>query len=216
MTRRRCHGYPVPEHAPRFVAAAGANPNPLHFWTRGPQDVVPVKPFTLGGQRFQWKFSWFLERVEGVSRRAALRAIYQVLRDPRSWERVGVRWVRTMDRARANIVVRVIPMATTVCGPGAAGCYSSGYEADGKPVAELGVEYLGKPEFAELVNMELCGHGTFRALDMYNPIHQPYVGGCMGTWSDARPYGYYPSETEIAAVKAWLAGETEARYIHDD
>lgn len=200
MTR---HTTPAP------VPASGPLP---HHWEQGPQDVKRVRPFNERGRRFAHKFYWYLERVEGTSRRQALTAIYEVLHHQRSWERSGVKWVRTYLPWRANVRLRVIPRDTTVCGPGAGGCYSWG---TGTPLAEVGVEYLGTAAFAEILNMELAGHGTFRMLDMYNEVHQriPYEG-VMGTWGDAAKTAYYPSDSEIESAKAWLQGR--AAIVHED
>lgn len=177
-----------------------------HHWEQGPQDVQRVPKFWIAKREYQWKFRWYLDKVEGCSRPTAIAAIYTVLRHPLSWERTGVRWVRTPYRERANILVNVVPQDTTACGPGSAGCYSWGRY--GPPTAAVGVEHIYNPQkFAELVNMELCGHGTFRMLDMYNAVHQqePYEG-VMGTWSDAAKTAYFPSDTEIAAAQLWLQG----------
>jgi len=190
-----------------------------HHWLQGPQDVTPVRPFTARDSagtplRFAYRFRWLLERVEGTTRREAVRAIYAVLRHPRSWERAGVRFVRTFAREDAHILVRVIPADRTVCGPGSAGCYSWGYEPDGKPVAEIGVEYLPWSEsLAVILGMELCAHGAFRAADMYSPAHQPYEG-VLGDWAAAARAGYYPTDAEIADAREWLAGR--APFIHDE
>ena len=185
----------------------------VHHWEQGPQDVLKVSPFYAsrrdGSHRYEWKFYWYLDRVIGTTQQSALKAIYDVLRHPQSWERTGVRWARTTDRSKANIVVSVIPMDTTYCGQGAAGCYCS--DCENKPTAELGREYLGQ-RFAELVNMELCGHGTFRMHDMYTgPAHTGYQG-VMGTWESAGKTDYYPTDNEIEWAKLWLVAS--AQYVH--
>lgn len=189
-----------------------------HHWQQGPMDVQrAASPFTIrdsdgASRRMTHRFRWYLDRVEGTTRDVALRAIYAHLRHPRSWERSGVAFVRTFDKSAANIWLRIIPADTTMCGPGSAGCWSSGYED--KPVAEVGVEYIARPDaFAVILGMELAGHGMARCVDHYNPIHQPYLG-VLGTWPQARAVGYYPSDEEIASVKLWLQGRAE--FIHDD
>lgn len=193
------------------AAAAGTAP---HHWQQGPADVHPVKPFTNGGRRYAWKFYWCLDKVVGTSRSAALRGIYSVINAPQGWARAGVRWVRTMDPAKADILVRVIPQDTSVCGPGSAGCYSWG--SSGKPVAEIGVESLGNPfELRVVLGMELCGHGTFRMADGYLKVHQPYVG-VLGTWDQARAVDGYPTDEEIAGAQQWLKGQTPPELIHED
>jgi hypothetical protein len=179
----------------------------VHHWMQGPQDVERA--------RSGWRFRWYLDRHDGLTRRAALRLLYGVINHPLGWERTGVRFARTMDRSRAHILIRIAPAGESACGPGSAGCYCD-TSCEDKAVAHIGSEYIDQPgAFAELVNMELGGHGCFRALDMYNAVHQPYnPGGCMGTWEDAARSGFMPSDAEISSAKAWLRGEAE--FIHDD
>lgn len=192
-----------PRGAPRRAPT-----NAPHHWAQGPQDVERTKR--------GWRFRWYLDRAEGASRATILRAIYAVINHPRGWERTGVRFVRTMDRASANILLRIAPAAESACGPGSAGCYCDNCES--KPVAHVGSEYLGKPgAFALILNMELQGHGCFRMVDSYSSPHQPYTtGGVMGTWEDAERTGYMPSDAEIEGAKLWLNGEVPAERIHDD
>ena len=186
----------------------------VHHWAQGPQDVLKVAPFTArrqdGPHRYEWKFYWYLDRLNGTTKQQALTAIYDVLRNPQSWERTGVRWVCTQDKRKANILVSVIPMNGTYCGQGAAGCYCENCES--QATSELGAEYQGSSSFAELVNMELCGHGTFRMHDMYTgPAHAGYEG-VMGTWESAGKTQYYPTDDEIEWAKLWLDGQ--AQYVH--
>lgn len=195
---------------PSGARAAPVGPAGPHFWARGPLDVVP-----LNRAKTRWRFRWYLERVDGMSKREALRAIYAVLHDPRGWARSGVHFVRTMDQAQAHIRLAIIPSGTSVCGANAAGCYSSTPGA--LPLAEVDVTYLRDPLTARIVlGMELCGHGCFRALDGYTAPHQPYGDGVLGTWAEARAVAGYPSDWEIAGVQQWLRGETPAAAIHDD
>lgn len=161
------------------------------------------------------EFRWFLDRVEGTSRSKAIAKIYDVLLGDRSWSRSGVHWKRVYNRADADILVRVIPQDTTVCGVGSAGCYSWGYEPDGKPVAEMGVEYIDRPgPWAALVGMELQGHGTFRADDMYFSVHAPYPIGVMGNWEAMARANYFATDQEVEDTKTWLRGETPADRVH--
>jgi hypothetical protein len=204
-----------------FSTVRGAEPVPLHFFKGpGPMDVTRIRRRRVRlrdgtYESCNFEFRWFLEKVEGTSRSKALRRIYDVLLAPNSWTNAGVHWKRTINRAQAHIVVRVLPMANTVCGVGAAGCYSWGYERDGKPVAEMGVEYIDRPgPWAALVNMELLGHGTFRADDQYFAVHQPYPYGVMGDWKAMARAGYFPTEQEIADSITWLKGETPSDRIH--
>lgn len=190
----------------------------LHHWIQGPADVRPTeKPYLLGlrgGQRARitHRYYWFLDRVEGTTRRKALTRIYDVLLHPRSWSRSGVHWVRVFDRTKADILVSVIPMATTACGPSAAGCFSWGHP-DGKTRAECGVEYIDRPEWGVLVNMELCGHGTFRGHDQYmGKGHEGYIG-VMGTWATATESGYMPTDQEVFWCYEWLNGR--ALEVHE-
>lgn len=201
---KRSHGANVPSGQKIVV----------HHWTQGQQDVLKVAPFSArrsdGYHPYEWKFYWYLDRVEGTTRGQALTAINGVLRHAKSWERTGVRWVRTQNKKKANILVSVIPEKTTYCGRNAAGCYCE--DCERQPTAELGVEYLGSSSFAEVVNMELCGHGTFRMHDMYaGPGHSSYQG-VMGTWASAEKTHYYPTADEIRWAKLWLQGQ--AQYVH--
>lgn len=218
------HGVPVPptdEELRRheLTEIRGSEPVPLHFFKGpGPMNVEAVKPRRIklrdGTSRtIRWRFHWYLDRVEGTTRAKALRALYDVLLAPQGWTRAGVQWARTMDPAKADIVVRVIPQDTTVCGPGSAGCYSWG---GGKPpAAEMGVEYIDRPgPWAALVGMELQGHGTFRADDQYFAVHQPYPYGVMGSWAAMASAGYFPTEAEIQDTITWLEGNTPADRIH--
>jgi len=193
--------------------ATGQDNQTPHHWEQGPQKVHSVMPFTHDGFRCSWRWTWYLDRVEGTGRRVAGKAIRAVLANPLSWQRTGVAWVRTYDRVAADIEVSVIPEDNTACGKGAAGCFS--WDGQTTPKAELGVEYIGDPNgFAELVNMEVCGHGTFAMADMYTGAGHDsanYVG-VMGTWGGTAKSHYYPSDAEIADAKAWLAGQ--APYIH--
>lgn len=199
------------KHVPTIRVMPVNGAVPVHFFAGpGPMDVRRVS-------RNRWRFNWYLNVVEGTTRGKAIKAISAVLKHPQSWARTGVSWVRTTDWSKANILVNVIPEDKTECGPGSAGCYSWG-DSD-LPRAEVGVEYIDDPEmFALLINMELCGHGTFRMTDMYQGDgHSPnsYIG-VMGNDVAARRSGFYPSEAEIASAKAWLRGETPADLIHND
>ncbi len=199
----------------------GVEPVPLHFFDGpGPMNLHPIKPKAItlrDGQRRQvtWEFRWFLDTVEGVSRTKALSRIYDVLLASNGWTRAGVHWKRVTSRAAADILVRVIPQDKTVCGVGSAGCYSWGYEPDGKPVAEVGVEYIERNgPWAALINMELLGHGTFRADDQYFAVHMPYPYGVMGNWSAMAAAGYMPTAAEVADTVTWLRGETPGDRLH--
>lgn len=213
----RCYGYPLLGGAPSVRASAGDAQTVPHHWDAGPTSALPLdRPYTRAGVRYTHRMRWYLDRVEGTSRKAALAAIGQVLHDPRAWGRAGVAFVRTTKREEAQILLRVIPQDTTVCGRGAAGCWSSSGAAGEPPVAEIGAEYVGNPvAFATILGMELCGHGCFHLLDMYNPAHQPYLGA-MGTWGQAQAVGGFPTDAEITAARTWLDGKTDPRYIHDD
>lgn len=200
------------------MGAPGAG-TPPHHWDDGPLDVRPVAPGTTvrlrdgTRQKVTHEFLWYLDAVRGTDRRTAAKRLHDVLLAPGGWTKAGVRWRRVSTRAEADVVVRVVPQDETVCGPGSAGCYSWGYED--KPVAEVGVEYIGDPGgWSMLVGMELCGHGTFRMHDGYTREHMPYSGS-MGTWAEAKAHNWLPSENEIASAKAWLAGQTPAAQRHD-
>lgn len=220
------HGIPAPPDdddlsSIQVGGVMGVQPVPLHFFKGpGPMNVRPVRKKKVGrkGQEpfiCEWEFRWYLDRVEGTTRPKALRKIYDVLLHPRAWTRSGVHWKRVMERSQADILIRVIPQDTTVCGKGAAGCYSWGYEPDGKPVAEMGVEYIDRPgPWAALIGMELQGHGTFRGDDMYFDIHAPYSVGVMGTWDAMARAQFYPTDQEIEDTRTWLRGETPPDRIH--
>lgn len=196
---------------PLAATTRPAPTNSVHHWQQGPADLIP-----LNKARTRWKFLWYLDSHPGLTRKQALALLYGVINHPLSWERAGVQFARTMDARKANVWVRVAPASNSACGPGSAGCYSWGHDATtDKPVVHIGSEYVGDPgAWAVLVNMELGGHACFRMLDMYNPVHQPYQGGVMGTWGDAARTSFFPSQLEIDAAKAWLRGE--AKYVHDD
>ena len=199
-----------------LAAAAPSEDGLPHHWEQGPADVQPTnrsRTLRRGSGQARWRFSWYLDRHDGLGRREALRLLYVVLNHPLSWERAGVQFVRTMDREAAHVWLRIAPAAESACGEGSAGCYSWGYEA--KPVVHIGSEYAGDAgAFALLVNMELGGHACFRMLDMYSAAHQPYPGGVMGTWGDAARTNYYPSSAEITAAREWLQGR--AAHVHWD
>ena len=188
---------------------AGANGTP-HHWMTGPGNCRPARPFWARDaagrtRRYTWRLPWVLDEVRGISRGTARRALYRVLRDPLGWEGSGVRFVRVSDPANAAVRVRVIPGAESVCGPGAAGCYSWG--GGGTPLVEVGVEYLNRPgPWAVIVGMELCAHAAFAMSDMYDARHQPYVGA-LGTWEQAAAAGWRPTAAEITDARAWLANE---------
>lgn len=155
---------------------------------------------------------WYLGEVHGMSRRDAFRRINDVLLDPNGWVRTGVHFRRVNDETQAHAVVSVVAPGTTVCGRGAAGCASWG--GDGAPLAEVASDLAGNAgAWRMVVAMELPGHLVFALDDMYLPQHQPYDGS-MGTWAAAKARGYYPSDAEIEAAKAWLAGATDPRYVH--
>lgn len=203
-----------------FVTGQPAGSTP-HFWTNGPIAVRPLlAPRTIrthggGKARVTHEVPWFLDRVEGMSRSAALRRLYDVLLDPDGWVQVGVHWKRVLTREAATILVRVIPQDSSVCGPGSAGCYSYGFEPDGKPVAECGIESIGhEGPWRIIVGMELCGHGSFKMEDMYTPDHiQGYVGS-MGTWEAAAKVGFRPTSGEIIAARQWLDGKIDPALVH--
>ncbi|MDQ3693170.1 MAG: hypothetical protein M3464_06045 [Chloroflexota bacterium] len=220
---RGCHGIP---HPPRGIVLAepgtGHVPSEvvIHHWAQGPGGLTrtPRRIHELrdGSEvATRWRMRWFLGDAIGCTRRAALAALYDVIFHPRTGMRSGLHWARTGKLESADLVVSVIPAATTVCGAGAAGCYSWGFADHGKPVVELGVEYLGNDEFANLVNHEL-GHATYAQHDMYPQRgvtgHDNYVG-VMGTWEAAARSGYYPPDHEIAWAQAWLDGK--AAFVHD-
>lgn len=219
------HGVPSPpsdEVLAGYAAGGvrGSEPIPLHFFAKGPMDVrkVPRKRVRRFGSATwhvcDYEFRWFLDIVKGVSRAKALTRIYDVVLADNGWIQAGVHWKRVMDRAQADIIIRVLPEDETVCGPGAAGCYSWGYEPDRKPVAEMGVEYIERPgPWAALTNMELCGHGTFRGDDMYFAVHLPYVG-VMGNWEAMARANYQPTGQEITDTVTWLQGQTPPDRIH--
>ncbi len=201
-----------PKFTPERRAAPGQVVNTVpHHWQNCALKPL-AKPFTRGGVRFTHRMPWYLDKVEGCTRSVALKAIYGMLKNPKGWIRSGVQFVRVFKPADAQMMVRVIPQDTTVCGKGAAGCWS--WDGAGLPVAEVGVEYVNDPvSFATVLGMELCGHGTFNMLDMYNVKHQPYAGS-MGTWQQAAVTNGLPSDDEVADARRWLAGQTAN--IHDD
>ena len=182
----------------------------VHHWQQGPADVHRYRCN-------KWKFYWYLDSIvplpgQIVTRRQILSTLYAVINHPLSWERSGVQFVRTHFKSRANILIRFGPQNDSACGPGSAGCYWWDSQAQ-KPIAYMGIEYLNNPSvMAELINMELMGHGCFRMWDMYTSEHQPYPGGVMGTWEDSRKTDYFPSELEIVSAKAWLLGL--AKHVH--
>lgn len=186
---------------------AGVNSTP-HHWAPGPGNCRPARPFwapdAAGNvRRYTWRLPWYLDAVRGTSRRAALTALYRVLRDPQGWERSGVRFVRVANPARAAVRVSVIPGAESVCGAGAAGCYSWG--GGRLPLVEVGVEYLNRPgPWAVIAGMEFA-HAAFAMSDMYDAKHQPYFG-VLGGWEQAAAAGWRPTDEEINAARAWLAG----------
>lgn len=225
--RYACAGLPPPppdEELSRFAVAGrifgamqtGSMP---HHWSTGPLDVTrldaPRRVRLRDGttRQVEWEFKWFLDRVEGTDRKTAIKRLYDVFLHPNGWTRAGVRWKRTLDRAQAHIVVRVIPQDTSVCGPGSAGCYSWGYEADGKAVAENGVEHIDRDgPWRVIVGMEVQGHGTFRVHDGY--INHPGYEGVMGSWESVARFDFSPSEAEIQGAVMWLAGQTPAEMVH--
>lgn len=73
------------------------------------------------------------------------------------------------------------------------------------------------PETARLVNMELCGHGTFRMFDMYagSPHDSSKYHGIMGDSHDAIHASHdWPTDREIEWAVRWLKGETPSHYVH--
>lgn len=222
--RHTCRGLPPPPpdaELARMERTMGAAPEgtPPHFWARGPLDVTrlpqPRQVRLRDGTRrtVEWEVKWFLDRVSGTDRSTASKRLYDVFLHPDGWTRAGVRWRRTTDRAAAHIVIRVIPQDETVCGPGSAGCYSWGYEADGKAVAEMGVEHIDREgPWRVISGMECCGHGTFRIHDGY--INHPNYQGVMGDWKSTTLFGYSPSNEEIEGAKVWLAGQAPAALVH--
>ncbi len=215
-------GLPPPPAVLPHARASGEWPDGSvpHFWHGGPTTVeklaAPRRVRTRDG-RFtscDHEVRWFLDRVAGTTKVKALKAIYRVVLDPAGWIQTGIHFKRVMTRDEATILVRVIPSDATVCGQGTAGCYSYGYEADGKPVAENGVEYIDKPDAWRIIlGMELCGHGACRMEDMYTADHQPYVGS-MGTWNDAAKVGYRPSRNEIAYGRQEILGTVDPALVH--
>lgn len=197
----------MPVHSPDGV---------VHFFYPGPMDVKKVRPYTHKGWKITHEFRYFVERVEGVSRGEFIRKVYEVLFDPHGWMWSGVRWIRTNDPAKAQIILRCVPDGQTVCGSGAAGCYSWG--GGKKPAAEVEAQYV-RDDFMmrRLVNMELCGHGTFRMMDHYTGSGHDATAyhGVMGNNRDAQHADHsVPSDQEIAEAKTWLAGQTPPDRIH--
>ncbi len=233
IPERSAHGVPPPpsdeeleryqdeDHARRGMGAGRPSTTvPPHHFFQGPKDVIKVSsPYLLtmrdgSKQKITHKFRWFLADVRGTTRAKALRRLYDHLKHPKGWSQSGIHFVRVYHRENAQIIVRVIPKDETVCGPGSAGCYSYGYESDGKPAAEVGVEYIDREgPWNVLVGMELCGHGAVRMDDGYLSPHQPYYGS-MGTWKQAAAVGYLPVPAEIQSAKDWLNGAVPAERIH--
>lgn len=188
--------------------------NEVHFFAAGPGNVEQLRrPISHYGRRCEWRQRYTLGRVEGTTRTKARAAIRAVLADPRSWERSGVAWVEAHRPALGNLRLDIAPAASSACGEGSAGCYAWGGE--GLPVATVGVEYIDSlDEFASILNMELCAHGTFAMADMYDAKHQPYHGS-LGTWPESMETRGYPTGGEIQAARDWLAGKTDPALIHE-
>lgn len=208
-----------PPPLPRGFATGQPGGDVPHFWHGAPQTAYPIPPRRVRmrnakTQRCTHEVRWYLDRVEGVSAQKALRRLYDVLLDPDGWIQAGIHFRRVFSRDEATILVRVIPQNTSVCGPGSAGCFSYGYEPDGKPVAENGVEAIDQDgPWHVIVGMELCGHGAVSMEDMYTPDHQPYVGS-MGTWAACAQVGYHPTRAEIEATRQKLAGTLDPALVH--
>ena len=223
MNDRHCHALPPPPpNLPRM--APGARPahvqgDPPHFWRGGPVTwrklPKPRRVRARGGTVLpaQYEVRWFLERVQGTSRATAAKRLHDVLLNPHGWLQAGVHWKRVARRDQATIIVRVIPAGQTVCGGNAAGCFSWGFEADGLPAAENGVEYIDNDgAWNVIVGMELCAH-PLSADDMYDARHQPYLG-VLGVWQSAAQVGYVPTRAEIAGVRAQLDGTIDPKLVH--
>ena len=213
---------PPPPDLPRTMRSAGGEHegDPPHFWPGGPVTwrrlPAPRQVRARDGKRYRvdYQVPWYLDRVAGVSRNKALTRLYDVLLHPNGWLRAGVHWRRVTSRAEATMLVRVIPQDETVCGPGSAGCWSWGYEPDGKPVAEMGVESIDNAgAWLVITGMEVCGHGTFNMADHYTPEHQPYRGS-LGTWQSAAAVGFLPTKAELAAARDWLTGTVDPVRVH--
>lgn len=192
----------------KVQAATATDPQTPHHWEQGPGKVTT----RLHDDRLVVR--WYLDRVApSLGRHDAADSVRKVLKDPRGWERAGIVFSQTYRLAQAHLWVSVIPMDTTVCGKSAAGCYS---EAPGRaPWAELGVELLAdEGQWAEVVNMEIGGHGVFAMSDMYLGAghERATYAGVMGAWSGAAKTAYYPSDEEVEDARQWLAGQ--APYIH--
>lgn len=203
--------------ASRDAADGGGGTTP-HHWQAGPADIIKLaKPRRLrlrDGSRATatHEYRWYLDRVEGTTRRQATKRLYDVFLHPQGWIRAGVHMRRVFDRAAADLWVRVIPQDTTRCGPGSIGCYSWGFEP--KPVAEHGVEHIASEgTWLVLVGMESVAHAVYRMHDGY-ANHTGYEGS-LGSWQSAAAFGFLPSEAEIEGAKRWLVGETPNEYIHD-
>lgn len=212
---------PPPPNLPRARRTAGLDigGDPPHFWRGGPAVAVklarPRRVRARDGKRrpVTHEVRWCLERVAGVSRSQAIRRIHDVVLDPHGWLQCGVHWKRVSRREQATIIVRVIPAAETVCGANSAGCFSWGFEADRKPAAEMGVEYIDNdPAWKVITGMELCAH-PLALEDHYTAQHQPYLG-VLGTWESAAAVGYVPTRAEIAAARAWLDGTLDPKWVH--
>lgn len=195
--------------------------NRLHHWQAGPGRIaVPLaKPYRRGGVKITHRVRWYLDRVEGTTKATALTAIYLVLNDPRGWWRSGVAFSRTFDRAAATVELSVIPMANTLCGAGAAGCFCDGCRTkpDGSPLAaaECAAEYVTDPYlFAAVLNMEIGLHAAFSGLDMYVQAEQPYQHGVAGNWSDNAINGGFPTDEEVVWAREWLDGKVAPQFIH--
>ena len=222
MTDRHCHALPPPPpNLPRRMLTAAAVPtgDPPHFWRGDPVTwhrlPKPKRVRARNGKTLpaRYEVRWYLDRVAGTTRPTAVKRLYDVLLNPDGWLRAGVHWRRVARRADADLLVRVIPADQTVCGPGSAGCFSFGFEPDGKPCAENGVEYLDNdPVWQVVVGMEVCAH-PLSAEDMYDARHQPYLG-VLGTWQAAARVGYVPTREEVACVRQFLDGTIDPRLVH--
>lgn len=203
----------------REVPKQGVNGTPHFFAGPGPGRIVqrlatPAQVTTSDGKTVvcPWEVRWRLDRAIGVDRATAVKQFMAVLTDAKGWIRAGVHWRQVKGSEPADVLVRVLPGDQTVCGRGAAGCFSTGR---GLPAVECGVELIGRPgPWRAVVGMETA-HAAYAVADMYFPQHQPYRGS-LGTWPEMAAVNFYPTDEEVRACVEWLAGKTPPALIHED
>jgi hypothetical protein len=190
------------------------DPNfPLAFTRQGPTERLkktgPTPRKSSDGQHISttWQYGWFVP-FDQNEREAVRRWVKWVLQHSNSWTKAGVWMFETERRENARCVIRYIP--NVKCGgvAGAVGCTQHGAGPDGQTLVTMQNGLLRDPSDPQgrwKGLLHELAHDAFFAT--HGPPGTPYTG-VMGNGDP----GIWPSKSDIASVRNWLAGQGKIKH----